>query len=106
WHARQLFVGGKLQDSKTLFRQLAKARVAPEDRYRDREPLDGTFTGREDRLHANSFLISRDGDAEWILASPDRVSAELWQTISLNQRVRFGIAFCLSGTVALDVVAI
>jgi hypothetical protein len=106
WHARQLFVVGKLQESKTLFRQLARARVAPEDRYRDREPLEGTFRGRVDRVHATNFLIARDGDGEWILASRERVSPELWQNISIGQRLKFRIAFCLSGTVAIDVEAI
>jgi hypothetical protein len=46
---------------------------------------------------------SRGGDAERILASRARVTPELWQTISLNQRGKFRIAFCLSGTIALNV---
>jgi len=97
------FVVGKLQESKSLFRQLARARVGPEDRYREREPLEGSFRGRVDRVHATHFLIARDGDGAWILASCERVPPDLWQSISIGQRLKFRIAFCLSGTVAIDV---
>ena len=103
WHARQLFVAGKLRESKALFRQLRRARVAPADRYRARDPLESVFSGRVDRIHTNHFLIARDGDAEWVMAAREEVSPELWDSLSINQRMRFRIAFCLGGTVAIDV---
>jgi hypothetical protein len=103
WHARQLFVAGRLRESKTLFKQLRTARVNPEDRYRAREPLEGTFRGQVIQLHANNFVIARDGDAEWVMCPREQVSAEIWNTVSLSERVSFKIAFCLSGTVATDV---
>ena len=41
--------------------------------------------------------------AEWVMAARERVSPELWDSLSINQRLRFRIAFCLGGTAAIDV---
>ena len=101
WHARQLFIAGQYIQSKALFRSLSKAKVA--NRHWPRAALEGRFTGLVSELHANHFMITKDADAQWVLAAREQVSAEVWHAVSRNARVSFQIAFCLSGTTATEV---
>lgn len=103
WHARQLFLAGQYLPSKTLFKALSKARLAPGVRYSPRGPLPDPFIGLLNQLHANHFMITKDGDGQWVMAPREQVTPEVWHPVSRNARVRFRLAFCLSGTIATDV---
>lgn len=103
WHARQLFIAGQFPQSKTLFKTLSKAKVAPFLRYQPRAPLPDQYSGLVNQLRASHFMITKDGDGQWVMAPREQVTPEVWHAVSRNARVRFTLAFCLSGTLATDV---
>ena len=102
-HARQLFVMGRLTDSKAMFRRLGALRIGREAKNALRYPLDTPFYGTVSRIEASYCLISRDGDAEWIFGSRTDISPEIWNRLSHGVRVTFRIAFSMTGSRALDV---
>jgi len=110
WYAAWCFIRGQTEDLQTsvgLFGRLRQLRQSHERRTAIRwEPtnlgqLQG-LGGRIARLETTFGWVTRDGPADDIFfhEANSRVS---WPSLKRSQRVRFSVAFTLSGAVAVDV---
>ena len=105
-YGRQLFVGGKFDESREVFRTLKRVRLPNAVKRRQTYPLSGEFTGIVERSEAWYCLIQRDGDGA-IISFDEGDSGELeWRDISRHSRVRFRIALTMFGPEAFDVTLI
>jgi cold shock CspA family protein/tetratricopeptide (TPR) repeat protein len=100
---RQLFLNGRLEDSRKVFRRLAGARVALETKNRLLRPINGRrFEGRMSRPQGSFAFITRDGPADSIYVHATNVPEDIWEILTVGMRVRFSIAFSLRGANAFD----
>ena len=100
---RQLFLNGRLEESRAVFRRLSAVRVAPEIKNRLLHPIDGRrFEGRMTRPQGSYAFITRDGPADSIYVHATNVPEDVWDVLTLGTRVRFSIAFSLRGPNAFD----
>jgi hypothetical protein len=102
-HARQLFVMGKMRESRPLFTKLRQARMDPVAKRTPRMPMPGTFTGVIDKFEVTYARIRRDGDGEWVFINRENVAPTLWNSFSIGTNVRFEIWFSMYGATAQDV---
>ena len=100
-YGRQLFLNGRLEESKTLFRRLSSIRVAPQVLL---HPIEGRqFEGKLSRPQGSYAFILRDGPGDSIYVHAQDVAEDIWNALTLGTRVRFRIAFNLRGPRAFDV---
>lgn len=100
---RQLFLNGRIDESRSLFRRLSAVRVAPQIKNRLLYPIEGrTFEGRMTRPQGSFAFITRDGPGDLIYVHRANVPEAIWNELTLGTRVRFRIAFALGGTNAFD----
>lgn len=100
---RQLFLNGRYDESRSLFRRLSSVRVAPQIKNRLLYPIEGRrFEGRMSRPQGSYGFITRDGPADLIYVHSANVPDDVWDVLTLGTRVRFRIAFALRGTNAFD----
>ena len=102
-YGRQLFVAGRFDESRDVFRSLKKARVANTIRRRQTYALPGDFVGTVTRSEAWYCLIRRDGDGAFVRFDEDDSGDVEWVEMNRNARVRFKIAFTMYGPEAHDV---
>jgi tetratricopeptide (TPR) repeat protein len=100
-YARQLFLNGRLDESKAVFRRLSSIRVAPQLLLHPIE--DREFEGKLSRPQGSYAFILRDGPGDSIYVHAQDVSDDIWSVLTLGTRVRFRIAFNLRGPRAFDV---
>ena len=94
-YGRQLFLNGRLEESKTLFRRLSSIRVAPQVLL---HPIEGRqFEGKLSRPQGSYAFILRDGPGDSIYVHAQDVAEDIWNALTLGTRVRFRIAFNLRG---------
>ena len=99
-YGRQLFLNGRLEESKAVFRRLSAVRVAPRVLL---FPIEGRhFEGRMSRPQGSYAFITRDGPGDSIYVHAKQVSEDTWNELTLGTRVRFRIAFTLRGPGAFD----
>lgn len=109
WHARQLFVNGKITESQRLFRALRSARVPPDVRNKLRGSLLASngptirYQGRVERLEATYALVSRIDAKEWAFLHRTRVRRGEWDRLERYTPVNFRLAFTYNGLAAFDV---
>lgn len=103
-YGRQLFINGKLDDSRQVFDRLRNARVGSNVRNRLTHELGGEFEGRVARREASYCFISRDGVGDRIYAHSTNMSDSAWSLITIGSRIRFKIAFNFKGASAFGVV--
>ena len=100
---RQLFVNGRIEESRALFRRLAGVRVAPQIKNRLLHPIEGRrFEGRMSRPQGSFAFIAREGPGDSIYVNATNVPEAIWNELTLGTRVRFRIAFTLRGANAFD----
>ncbi len=105
-YARQLFIDGDREDSRSMFRSLESAHVASELREALLYSLEERFKGRVVRREASYSFIARDGVNDWIYAHRSNIGDDLWRGLGVGARVSFRIAFTLRGPRAFDVAVI
>ncbi len=102
-HGRQLFVGGRFDEARDVFRVLKRVPLPISVKRSHTFPLDGEFVGVVDRLEAWYCLIKRDGDGA-VISFDEQDAGDLeWRDISRHSRVRFRIAFTMFGPEAFSV---
>ena len=102
-YGRQLFLNGRLDDSRAVFKKLSAVRVAPEIKNRLLLPIDGRrFEGRMSRPQGSYAFVARDGPGDSIYVHSTNVPADIWEILTMGMRVRFSIAFSLRGPSAFD----
>lgn len=102
-YGRQLFLNGRLDESRALFRRLSAVRVAPVVKNRLLHPIKGRrFEGRMSRPQGSYGFVTRDGPADSIYVHATNVPEDIWSELTIGTRVRFSIAFSLRGTNAFD----
>jgi cold shock CspA family protein len=102
-YGRQLFLNGRLDDSRALFKRLSLVRSAPEIKNRLLYPLEGKrFEGRMSRPQGSYGFITRDGPGDSIYVHADNVPEDTWEILTVGTRVRFSIAFTWRGASAFD----
>jgi Flp pilus assembly protein TadD len=84
-YGRQLFLNGRLEESKMLFRRLSEVRVPPQIKNN----LLYVIEGRQ-----------FDGDSIYVHAKD--VPEDTWNDLTLGTRVRFRIGFTFRGPGAFD----
>jgi tetratricopeptide (TPR) repeat protein len=102
-YGRQLFVGGKLDEARQVFRSLKRVRLPNSVKRRHLYPLDGDFSGMVERSEAWYCLIRRDGDGAIVSFDEDDSGDLEWRDLSRHSRVTFRIAFTMFGPEAFDV---
>jgi tetratricopeptide (TPR) repeat protein len=103
-HARQLYVNGRLDDSRAIFDSLSSARVPFRLKREARYPLTETYHGEVWRVEAAYCFVRRDGLSDMIYCSQDNEHADTWRRLIPGRRVTFNIAFNMRGPVAINVV--
>jgi tetratricopeptide (TPR) repeat protein len=100
---RQLYIRGKIDEAKVVFRGLAEAKVSPAVRQRVRYPLPGTSEGRVVRAEATYCFVQRDGSGDWVFLHRSDVMAIPWDQLTPGTRVRFRLGFTMRGPAAIEV---
>jgi hypothetical protein len=80
-----------------VFNELRGQRMSPESRTRLRFLHDETFGGEVTYMEANYCMIARTGDGARIYCNRDDLSRTEWDSLTRGCRVRFQVAFCMSG---------
>jgi tetratricopeptide (TPR) repeat protein len=102
-YGRQLFLNGRLEESRTFFRRLSAVRVAPPIKNRLLHPIEGRrFEGRMSRPQGSYAFITRDGPGDSIYVHATSVPEDTWEVLTVGMRVQFSIAFSLRGANAFD----
>ena len=99
-YARQLFVNGDKESSRSIFRKLQHARLGADAREAVVYPLPGEYRGSISRMEAPYVLIRRDGVGDQISAQRQNVSDSCWSQLTMGTHVRFQIGFNFYGTQA------
>ncbi len=101
-YARQLYIGGRLDEAKKVFKDLKMAPTSPAVKVGLYYPLVDEFRGEVVRSEITYCFIARDGIGDWIYTYRDNVEQPL-NTLSVRTRVRFRVAFSFNGPSAFDV---
>jgi tetratricopeptide (TPR) repeat protein len=99
---RQLYVDGKLDEARKVFRALKAAPTSLDVKFALHYPLTEEFRGEIVRAETTYCFIARDGQGDWIYAYRDNVGL-LWTSLSVRKRVIFRIAFAFGGPTAFSV---
>ena len=76
-YGRQIFLNGRLDDSRAVFKRLSLVRSAPEIKNRLTYPIEGKrFEGRMSRPQGSYGFITRDGPADLIYVHAKNVPEE------------------------------
>jgi tetratricopeptide (TPR) repeat protein len=102
-HARQLYIGGSIEEAKALFETLGTARVPSNLKLQPRYPLNTTCHGEVRRVEASYCWIKRDGTQDWIYCHQESIDISIWRNLLPGTRVTFTIAFNMRGSVAINV---
>ncbi|MBX3386401.1 MAG: SIR2 family protein [Phycisphaeraceae bacterium] len=107
-YARQLYVNGKVSESRERFRRLKNERTDWRTRNKPKEAwLDNgnqkRFRGRVTRVTRHYGLVERDGDADPISVPVPPTGPHPIANRCVGDRVSFGIAFNFHGPVAIDI---
>jgi hypothetical protein len=111
WFARYTFESALVTEqaeSKEGFARLRSAPMAFESRRRIRDVV-GTaespreFFGTIVKLEASFGFVERDATSEWIFFHEAEMQTDLWGSMRLGLRVRFGVGFTFSGAVATGI---
>lgn len=108
WFARFAFessLEADRADSKETFRRLREVALAHDARVRERDTVGGqsgpaTFFGTIIRMEYTHGFIEREGEGDWIFVH--RRQTEVWESLSLGDRVSFNLAFTFSGAIAIN----
>ena len=108
WHARQLYVNGKVDEARQQFLKLRELALDPALKRRIRGNIqeDGSnkvFTGRIIKLEASYGILARDGTGDRVFVHISNVNEDTWPLLSTNTRLRFRLGFTFSGPTAFDV---
>lgn len=102
-YGRQLFLNGRLDESRKFFRRLSTARVAPQFKNKLLHPIENRrFEGRMMRPQGSYAFITRDGPGDSIFVHTRNVPEDTWNLLTMGTRVRFSIAFSLGGANAYE----
>lgn len=112
WYAVFLFMESdseKSRQSKEIFGSLRglpiprSVRAKVRHVWSDGDGRPVAFVGRVMRKEASYGFIEREGTADWIYLSRERVVSELWRGLRIRDRVTFSIGFDYGGPTAVDV---
>jgi len=109
WYARQLYLNGKRDEGKAVFRKLQDARVAPSVKQRIRGPILGgdgrplVVKGKVEKIEASYAFLSQELDPDWVFMHQSRVSSKVWDKLVRGTQVQFSIGFTYRGLGAFDV---
>lgn len=102
-YGRQLFLNGRLDDSRAVFKRLSLVKSTPEIKNRLLYPIEGKrFEGRMSRPQGSYAFITREGPGDSIYVHAINVPEDTWEVLTVGTRVRFSIAFSLRGARAVD----
>ena len=102
-YGRQLFLGGRFDESRNVFKRLSAVRVAPEIKNRLLHPIQGRrFEGKMSSPQGSYAFITRDGPGDSIYVHAENVPDDTWEVLTMGMRVRFSIAFSMRGANAFD----
>ena len=109
WFARQLYLGGKIEQSRTRFTYLKGLSLDPKIKREIRGIIVDAhglsrFSGRVDRLEYNYGFIAKDGTGDHIFFHKQSVDSVVWENLSWNSRVSFAIGFNFFGSTAIEVI--
>ena len=107
WYGRQVYVNGRVEDAKSVFRGLGDAPIDPSLKRRVRGAITlrktaERFTGRVEKLESSYALVSRDGRGDWIFLHVSNVPDALWDALRVGTRLKFSIGFTFRGAAAVD----
>jgi hypothetical protein len=87
-YGRQLFLNGRLEESKMLFRRLSEVRVPPQIKNNLLYVIEGRqFEGRMSRPQGSFAFITRDGPGDSIYVYAKDVPEDTWNDLTLGTRV-------------------
>jgi len=103
-HARQLYVNGRLDESRTILSSLSSAKLPFNLKHEPRYPLSDRYHGEVCRVEVTYCFIRRDGPFDMIYCNRDSQDPAVWRRLVPGRRIGFGIAFNMRGPIATDVV--
>jgi tetratricopeptide (TPR) repeat protein len=101
-YARQLYLGGRMDEAWKVFKVLKVAPVSPEVKFQVLYPADGFFTGEVTRMEATYCFIARDGIGDHIYAHRDNIG-DAWADLASRRRVVFRFGFSFGGPSAFEI---
>ena len=103
-HGRQLFIMGKFDASRGVFKQLARAKLPPHVKIEHAYPLDRDFTGSIDQVEAYYCDIRCDGAGGIVRLDFEDLDDSIDRTLFAKYtNVKFKIAFSMYGPRAFDI---
>jgi tetratricopeptide (TPR) repeat protein len=105
-YGRQLYLSGEINDSKKCFKELGKARMAPEQMNRIRYPVASKYYGTVMKQEISYLFIQGDGTTDWIFAHRSKIGNKTWDSINPNDRVSFKLGFTMKGPNAFKITKI
>jgi cytochrome c-type biogenesis protein CcmH/NrfG len=101
-HARQLFIMKEYDESNGIFNILRYSKVAYEIKVKPLYPIGYMFHGEIKRIEANYCFIKTEGIPGTVFCHQDKVSIGFWDKIYHGLRVKYKIAFNMSGPIAVE----
>lgn len=105
-YGRQLYLSGEILESKKIFKDLGKARMAPEQMNRIRYPVDSKYYGTIMKQEISYLFIQGDGTTDWVFAHRVDIGDETWPSIKPSDRVSFKLGFTMKGPKAFEIAKI
>jgi cold shock CspA family protein len=103
-YGRQLFLNGRVEESRSLFTKLSEARVGPQARNKIHYPIeDQRFEGRIAKREFAYGFVAREGTNDWIYVHSSNLRSDTWESVTHGTRLAFKIGFTLKGAAAFDV---
>jgi len=104
WFARQLYINGKISESRGRFQKLSECEVDPAIKKAIRGVIKNEVCGGAvAKLESTYAFISRDGTADRVFLHITKVDESVWTRLRLNARVKFRIGFSFHGPAAIVV---
>lgn len=108
WYARQLFINGKLADSRNEFKKLRTAPISNKKKHEVNGVicaeinLSKVFTGFIEFLDETYIRLKVDGENYIVPASKYNVDSNLWSQLHKKMRIKFNIGFNFHGASAIN----
>lgn len=103
-YGRQLYLKGTRDQSKAVFADLKRAKVAPQQREALLYPLEGIHQGSLVRIEGNYAYINKDRSNEWIYVHRRNIPDDVWKELDIGTRLQYKVGFNFHGPCAFDLI--
>jgi len=109
WYARQLYINGKTDESRSIFRSLRDCAIPPDAKRRIRGVMkladsEQAFSGTIGKVESSYAFVQRDGPGDWVFLHAGNLGTAIsWADLRTGMRVSFSLGFNFFGPVAFRI---